>query len=52
MRNLVVVSALLVLVLVVVACSGGDTTNPTKLWLAPDGSERAVKLQVEEPAPF
>jgi hypothetical protein len=48
MRPVVALAALLL------SCSdgGGPEKNPTKLWLALDGSERAVKLSVEEPAPF
>lgn len=36
-------------------CSGGDggaAGNPSRLWLAPDGSELEVKLQDHEPPPF
>lgn len=29
-----------------------DPGNPSVLYLAPDGSELEVKLQVEEPEPF
>lgn len=29
-----------------------DPENPTVLFLAPDGSELAVRLQPEEPEPF
>ena len=48
MRPFVALAALLL------SCSdgGGQAQNPTKLWLALDGSERAVKLSVQEPAPF
>lgn len=47
MRPLVALAALLV------SCSdGGGTQNPTKLWLALDGSERAVKLSIQEPQPY
>ena len=49
MRPFVALAALLV------SCSDGGgpaAQNPTKLWLALDGSERAVKLSAQEPAPF
>jgi hypothetical protein len=48
MRPVVAFAALLL------ACSdnGGPAQNPTKLWLALDGSERAVKLSIQEPTPF
>ena len=49
MRPFVALAALLL------SCSdsgGPPAQNPTKLWLALDGSERAVKLSVQEPAPF
>jgi hypothetical protein len=50
MRPLVALAALLLS-----ACpddGGPMAQNPTKLWLALDGSERAVKLSVQEPTPY
>jgi hypothetical protein len=34
------------------AACPADPSNPSVLYLAPDGSELEVKLQVEEPEPF
>lgn len=42
-------SALLPLCALLCACDGG---NPSKVWLALNGSERAVRLITEEPDPF
>ena len=33
-------------------CPSDDDVNPSKLYLAPDGSETRVKLQEEEPNPW
>lgn len=39
--------------LLAVACSDdASPANPTRLWLAPDGSELQVKLVSAEPTPY
>ena len=41
------------MILLAAACSdAGNPTNPTRLWLALDGSEQQVKLVSVEPAPY
>lgn len=42
------------LILLVLAACGDDggETNPSTLWLAPDGSEIRVKLVESEPRPW
>jgi hypothetical protein len=38
---------------VIAGCGGGTPgTNPKQLWLALNGSERAVQLIDHEPSPF
>ncbi len=46
-------SAPIVLLALLAGCPNPDDGgNPSKLWLAPDGSEVRLKLQDSEPSPW
>jgi hypothetical protein len=44
----------IVLLALLAGCPGDDdpSGNPSRLWLAPDGSEVRLKLQDSEPSPW
>jgi hypothetical protein len=42
----------IVLLALLAGCPSDDDGNPSRLWLAPDGSEVRLKLQDSEPSPW